>query len=950
MTKDKTTLLNPEQQQAVEHKGGPLLIVAGAGTGKTTVVTERIKWLIATELAKPQEILALTFTEKAAREMETRVDEALPYGTFGLWISTFHSFCDRVLRNDVINIGLDPSFKLTSDAERFMFVKKNFWKFNLKLYRPAGNPFKFIEGMLTHFDRLKDEDISVDDYLAFAKKCGDDEYGQKYKELADSFKVYEDLKNQNGKMDFADLIGNTLKLFRERKTVLDNYKKQFKYLLVDEFQDTNFAQNEMLKLLAGEAANITVVADDDQSIYRFRGAAVSNVIQFRSTYPETKVVTLVKNYRSQKEVLDRSYDLIIKNNPDRLEVQEKIDKKLVPFGTNVDLPHEKISVLYVDRVEDEAEQVVEKIKELRKKSKYSYKDFALLVRANNHSDPFIRSLERSRIPYQFLGPGQLFRQSEIKDLIAYLKFLADFTDSASLYRVLSMEIFSVSQRDLIYLLNLAKKQNISLFEAMEKSPDPLIADFVTMAHKHQELVKKETAGQILYFFLEDSGILKNMVGNETLVAERRAQNISKFFDKLKAYESTNDDASVFAVVDYLQLAMDMGESPLAAEIDWSVNDAVNILTIHSAKGLEFPVVFLVNLIEGRFPSRERKEQIPIPDELIKEVLPVGDFHLQEERRLFYVGMTRAKEKLIFSAANFYGEGKRERKLSPFVLEALGEIKPLKLKGVESQLPLFEWKKTPDEPVEEKAPHKVDYLSYSAIECFKTCPLHYKLRYILRVPTPPTASLSLGNSVHLTVRDFYQTDADKKLRGDAEIEKVMQLLKKNWIVEGYESKGHEEEAFKKAQKFLLEYLDSELHKFHKPILIEQAFTLHLDPTLKILGKIDRVDDIGNGEIEIVDYKTGANMPTQKEIDLDLQMGIYALAAVDAGILNRKIDKVRMCFYFFETGSKMVTTRKTDDLEAIKKQIFEMRDTIEHSDFACSKGMLCQNCEYKILCNS
>ncbi len=938
MSKDKNSLLNSEQRLAVEHTTGPLLIVAGAGTGKTTVITERIKWLIGTNLAKPEEILALTFTEKAAKEMETRVDEALPYGTFGLWISTFHSFCDRVLRNEALNIGLDSSFRLTSDAERFMFVKKNFWKFELNQFRPRGNPFKFIEGMLSHFDRLKDEDISISDYEGFAKKCGEGELGDKYRELAAAFKTYEELKEKEGLMDFSDLIANTLRLFRDRKVILESYQKQFKYILVDEFQDTNYAQNEMLKLLAGKTKNITVVADDDQSIYRFRGAAVSNVIQFRKTFENTKVVTLVKNYRSSQEILDRSYDLITKNNPDRLEIQEKIDKKLIASGSNKKFAEEKVEMIYVDRVEDEAEKVVSKILELKKKHKLDYKDFAILVRANNHSEPFIRSLERTRVPYQFLGPGQLFRQPEVKDLIAYLKFLADFTDSTSLYRVLSMDIFDISQRELIELLNKAKLQNVSLFELMETSSKDNVKRLVEMIHRNQELVKKETAGQILFFFLEDSGLITDLVKNETQSEEKKAQNISKFFDKLKAFETANEDASVFAVVDYLDLAMEMGESPLAAEVDWSQNDAINILTIHSAKGLEFPVVFLVNLIEGRFPSRERKEQIPIPDELIKEILPVGDFHTQEERRLFYVGMTRAKEHLIFSAANFYGEGKRERKLSPFVIEAVGEQEFKKDISAKNQLPLFEWKKEPELKSEPKEAFKVEHLSYSAIETFKTCPLHYKLKYIGNLPTVQTASQSLGNSIHLALRDFYENkDSD-----------ILGSLKRNWIKEGYASTAHEEESLKKAKVFLTDYLKSDLHKNGKPIILEQSFVIKLD-SLKVLGKIDRIDDLGNGEIEIIDYKTGANIPTQREIDLDLQMGIYALAATDKGILNRKIDKVKMSFYFFDTGSKITTTRKIEDLEKIKTRILEVRDEIEKSDFECSKGVFCQNCEYKILCS-
>ena len=908
-------MLNKEQGKAVEHKSGPLLIIAGAGTGKTTVVTEKIKWIIGEGLAKPEEILALTFTEKAAREMEERVDQALPYGSFGLWISTFHSFCDRILRNEALHIGLNPHYKLLAEAETYLLVKKNFWKFNLDHFRPTGNPYKFIEGMIQHFSRLKDEDISPEQYK-----------NEDYPELVEAYKAYEDLKISEQVMDFADLISDTLKLFRTRKNILVRYQKQFKYILVDEFQDTNFAQNELVKLLAGNG-NITVVADDDQSVYRFRGAAISNVLQFRKDFPKAKVITLTQNYRSTQEILDRSYGLIQHNNPDRLEFKEKIDKKLKSQNKN---PGEKIEVLYVDRVENEAEAVAKKI------AGPNYSDYAILVRANNHADPFIRALERARIPYQFLGPGQLFRQPEIKDLITYLKVLSDFTDSVSLYRVLSMDIWKFSQHEIIAVLNKAKKVNLSLFEALGQ--EEKFKDFVAMIHRHQELMPKETAGQILYYFLQDSGILKSIVEYKTSIEERRAQNITKFFDKLKSFESTNKDASVFAVVDYLTLAIDMGESPLAAETDWSENNAVNILTLHSAKGLEFPVVFLVNLVEGRFPTRERKEQIPIPENLIKEVLPEGDFHLEEERRLFYVGMTRAKEKLIFTAANYYSEGKRERKLSPFVYEAIGN-KFSKTISDETQLPLFEWSK-PKEEISSRqlrdqiSNFKVDYLSYSAIEAFRTCPLHFKLRYILRIPTPTTAPLSMGNSIHLALRDFYRNGGD-----------ILTHLKNNWVVEGYGSKKHEQESLEKSKRFLTEYLKSDLHKNANPIHLEEMFNFHVDSTLKIGGKIDRIDELPAGTIEVIDYKTGANVPTQKEIDANLQMTIYALAAT----IKKPIEKVKLSFYYFDTATKIETVRTAAYLEEAKKQLLAIRDEIEKSNFSCSGSRLCDNCEFKMLCN-
>lgn len=906
--------LNEEQIKAVEHKNGPLLIIAGAGTGKTTVITERIKWLIATNKAKPEEILALTFTEKAAREMEERVDQALPYGTFGMWIMTFHSFCDRVLKSEALQIGLNPHFKLLTEAETYLLVKKNFWKFDLAHFRPSGNPYKFIEGMIQHFSRLKDEDLSPAEYK-----------NEEYPELVGAYETYEKLKIDEGVMDFADLISHTLKLFRTRKNVLARYQKLFKYILVDEFQDTNFAQNELVKLLAKDDGNITVVADDDQSIYRFRGAAIANVLQFRKDFPKAKLITLTQNYRSTQEILDRAYDLIQHNNPDRLEAKEKIDKKLKSLISG----GKKIELIKTERVEEEAEEVVKKIKGP------NFSDYAILVRANNHADPFVRALERARIPYQFLGPGQLFRQPEVKDLIAYLRFLADFTDTISLYRVLSMDIFKFSQRDLIEVLNKAKKINISLFEQLET--EEKYADFVKMVHRHQELIPKETAGQILFYFLEESGLLKSIINFE----EKSAQNISKFFDKLKNYESTNSDASVFNVVEFLNLAMDLGESPLAAETDWSSNNAVNILTLHSAKGLEFPVVFLVNLVEGRFPSRERSEQIPIPEKLIKEILPVGDFHLEEERRLFYVGMTRAKEKLYFSAASYYGEGKRERKLSPFVMEALGkqmtEGRGQIADKTEGQIPLFEWARPQEvETREHKVENtKVDYLSYSAIQSFRDCPLHYKLRYILRIPTPTTAPLSLGSSIHAALKDFYQNKID-----------LLEALKNNWIVEGYGSKKHEEEFLEKAKRFLKEYLNADIHKSAKPIYLEQTFTFKVNETLKIGGKIDRVDELKNGGVEIIDYKTGANVPSQKDIDSDLQMTIYALAATQ--VLQRPIEKVKLSFYFFDTQEKITTIRTKEQLEVAKKELLAIRDEIQKSDFLCSNSQLCKNCEFKMLC--
>ena len=457
----KTTILNEDQLRAIDHEDGPLMIIAGAGTGKTTVITQRIQSLITKKNISPDEILALTFTEKSATEMEERIDMIMPYGYTQMWISTFHSFCDRILRAEAIHIGLDPSYHLINETEAIMLMRKHLFEFDLKYFRPLGNPTKFLSGLLQHLSRLQDEDVSVKEYLSYAKKQKESEEEiTKTNELANAYQKYEELKINEGVMDFSDLISNTLKLFRTRKNILKKYQDKFKYILVDEFQDTNFAQNQLAILLAGSKKNITVVGDDDQAIYRWRGAAISNMIQFKKNFPKVKIITLNKNYRSSEEILSTSYAVIQHNNPDRLEIKEKVNKKLT---SERKIKGEPIEFLFGAQVEDEAEEVVKKIQYLTEEKKLPYKDIAILVRANDHSQPFIRAMQRRGIPFQFLGPERLFHQEEVKNLIAYLKVLYNFEDSTSLYRVLSMPIFKLPARDIATILNLAKKRNDSLF-------------------------------------------------------------------------------------------------------------------------------------------------------------------------------------------------------------------------------------------------------------------------------------------------------------------------------------------------------------------------------------------------------------------------------------------------------------------------------------------------------
>lgn len=972
MDKNINISLNKEQLSAVKHKDGPLLIIAGAGTGKTTVITERIKNLISSNKAVPSEILALTFTEKAAREMEERVDVAMPYGYTQMWISTFHSFCDRILRQEILHIGFDPRYKLMTQAETIQFIRKNLFKYKFDYFRPLGNPTKYVEALMQHFSRLQDEDITTKQYIRWFNskktkkelKKEDINEGIKWQELTSAYKKYEELKINESVMDYGDLITKTLLLFRKRPNILRKYQKQFKHVLVDEFQDTNISQYELIRLLAppSKSTNLTVVGDDSQSIYKFRGAAVSNILSFISTYKKAKTVVLKKNYRSTQAILDPAYRLISHNNPDTLETKLGIDKNLL----SIPKPRggEKISLIHKDRVENEADAVAKEIEKIILSKNYEYKDIAILVRANNHSESFIRAFQRHSIPYQFLGPGRLFKQPEIIDLIAYLKVLYNFDDSVSLYRILSIRHFDISAKDLVKIGNYGRRFNLSLFESCRRINDIYVEEktrktikrIIKIIRKHLKAVRKETAGQLLYYFLEDADLISKLLDPDTEESERRVMNISKFFDKLKTYEIDHENSYVEDVVDWIELSSELGESPLAADIDWSEINAVNLLTAHSSKGLEFPVVFMVNLVGQRFPSIERKEKIPIPDALIKEILPEGDYHLQEERRLFYVGMTRAKDKLYFSAANYYGEAKREKRLSPFIFEALGDEAVIAEKpGEGEQLSFLDYsgKKAKKEKKVFTKFH-IDYLSYSQIETFRICPLHYKLKYIYKIPTPPSAAQSFGISMHNALNSFY---SDVMLEKKQYKKLVMKALKDNWMAEGYKSKAHETRMKRRGEKYLLDYLDTSFNPKKTPLVQEKPFVVPLESNkgkrrLKIGGKIDRVDKLSGGKIEIIDYKTGANIPTQKDIDHDLQLTFYALAAtsIKEYPFIKSSNEVKLTLYYFDNQQKVSTTRTKKQLKKAVDEIFEWRNKIERSDFHCSGHMFCNSCEYSLFCRT
>jgi DNA helicase-2/ATP-dependent DNA helicase PcrA len=515
--------LNKEQKKAVIYGRGPCLIVAGAGTGKTTVITQRIVNLIEKKLAKPEEILAVTFTEKAAFEMEERVDRLLDFGYIDLWISTFHSFCERVLRDNALDIGLPPDFKILDNTSGWLLARQNLDKFDLNYYKALGNPTKFIQALISHFSHCKDQEVYPENYLEYADslKTRDDgpesEEVERITEIANAYHIYQQILLQNSALDFGDLINYCLKLFKKRPLILKKYREKFKYILVDEFQDTNWSQYELIKLLAEPENNLTVCADDDQAIYRWRGASFSNIVNFQKDFPKAKQVSLIRNYRSSQNILDQSHAFIKQNDPDRLEFRNKIDKKLIADTKEEGI----IEYIHTKTLDQEVGQTLKKILEIFKKDKEAtYNDFAILVRANDSATPFARALERAGLPYQFLASRGLYSKPIILDIISYFKLLDNYHEGTAVYRILCLPFLEISESDIAAITQFCRRKTISLFDALHQltlipnisaKTQEKIVFILSLIKKHSQLAREKSVSEVLVSFLEDSGYLKYLI-------------------------------------------------------------------------------------------------------------------------------------------------------------------------------------------------------------------------------------------------------------------------------------------------------------------------------------------------------------------------------------------------------------------------------------------------------
>ncbi|MEK7539790.1 MAG: UvrD-helicase domain-containing protein [Patescibacteria group bacterium] len=1328
--------LNSAQAEAVCHRNGPLLLVAGAGTGKTTVITRRLAKLIQDGVATPDQVLALTFTDKAAGEMEERIDTLMPYGYTDLWVSTFHSFGERLLHEYGLDIGLPHQFKLLNQTDQWLLLREHIEELGLEYYRPKGNPTKFVEALSHHFSRLKDEMITPEQYVEYAEKlclnldaevartkqtltdeerAGADE-AIRIRELAHAYHVYQQLLLAENALDFGDLIFHTVQLLKKRPAILKKLRDQFRYIMVDEFQDTNLAQYELIKLIASPKNNLVAVGDDDQclpvgtkvtipggeksiesiksgdvvltavgkgslstsvvlacskkkktsrfltfqledghsltatdnhklfcyvpridqggrtyvyvmhsslfgwrigitndlatrlslergadkiialrsfsdpdeakfyeilwvlryqippvcfkeregvaikgewlsrlyheidtekniqklakdlrvdlhshhvgldsvnrgrgkrlkihfklcyrshkikgrndsilsqplvqhivefqtsqldiirklklagietqkakkgirirkagvdltvlenfaqkvaeittgyieysfdvgrvniqskkalcmpagnvvighflpvqvknhieykkviaiqekvttenvydleiarshnflangvvvhnSIFKWRGASVSNILHFQKDFPNLKQIVLTENYRSGQPILDLAYQFIQQNNPDRLESKLEIQKRLVAKSGR----EGKVFHLRSMTGEGEAHTIVRKIAELKQEHPdWTWSDFAVLVRANDHAESILPLLERANIPYQYVASTGLFLKPLMLDILSYLRVVENVHNNLALYRVLTMPMWKLAAEDVMAVLNYTARKPVGMLDTLKNCRAigglsvpacVTIERMLSLMAQHSQLVREKHAGEAVLKIVQDVGLMKWMTDQEEQKAAQHLVLLNQLFQLIASFEQSAEDKRVKYFLHNVDLMLEAGDAgALKVDIDEGP-ESVKVMTVHASKGLEFQAVFVTNLVDKRFPSVGRNEPISVPDDLLQEILPTGDAHLQEERRLFYVACTRAKQYLFLTSAEDYG-GMRKKKPSRFLVECgLAEVKaePTGVVAFAAQDQAI--------PAERAVvlSHAPETFSFSQFEAYERCPWQYRYRFVLKVPAPGNYSASFGRSVHDTLLEFFKrvrsnTEASQgTLFGPAEKltlptdKDLLQIFEDKWQSDWYATPKAEQEYKEAGRNALKEFYNIHHQAWPKVKYLEKGFSLRLkDVTVK--GKIDRVDGVGDSKVQVnvVDYKTG-RFKEKKDFN---QLFIYAMAIQDVF----KEEPQQVGYYFIEENKPLDKPVTQQALDKTRDWVLNLAEQILSGDFTPSPGQQCQFCDYRSIC--
>jgi DNA helicase-2/ATP-dependent DNA helicase PcrA len=963
--------LNPEQRAAAHHGEGPLVVVAGAGTGKTRVITERIRYLLETQ---PEltgaEILGLTFTDKAAAEMKHRVvaaarergDSAVDRAE-AVTLSTFHAFCNALLQE------VNPDLKAIDQIDHWILLRRNLPLLQLDQFRRLAEPGQFLGDFVEFFSRCQDELVSPDDYQKYADEQAEnfqrvraampeDERSvrdleiAKLLEIARAYRASDLLLRERKLLTFGTQIMDAVVLLKEDKALLEKLRARYRYILVDEFQDTNIAQLELLWLLTGDRPNLVVVGDHRQAIYRFRGASFGSFTIFLNRFAagspsgrDGLLRPLTLNYRSAGRIL-RIAGQAIRHNEKPNNIPE------YPL-TAVREDGEKVRIVTHASNEDEAQWVASELERLHRAGA-KWRSFAVLYRGHAHRDKLVDVLKARKIPFVIKNLSILSHRL-VRDVIAYLRLIDQPSNDVACARVLAMPAWGLNASDLVRVAErTAKSKGASLWDTVQSAQNDLPFSGGRHLGKLVELIielRKKAYSLTAAELFEDLDIVLQI--RPTISREDR-----KYFDRLsqfvREWQPKSETQHLKEFVEYLDYFEQAGGT---INLDQEPGDAVQLMTVHAAKGLEFDNVYVLRLIQRGFPAGERPRVLEFPAELIKEEQPQGSFHIQEERRLFYVAVTRARHRLTLNTV----ENKRS-KPSPFLDDILMDAH-IKRRDIEQIAPtpangsaaapepplLFDLPKSDARIGSQISEWAVSYrppvaeplqLSPSGIDTLDSCPQKYLFSRAWGLRGGPAAAMSFGSVMHNTIKYFIGELAKKRPLPFEEVEKKFEL---EWTSAGFEDDYQEQEYKKDGLAQLRAFHTTTLASPPDVIAQEKPFELPMENNIILTGRMDQVNRLAPGEEEIVDYKTGRPRNEDKA-KKDLQLSVYALAAYEMFDWN----PLRLTFYNLQTNETASASRDDKKLNKVRAEIQEAAADIRAGNFPAKPGYFCKFCDYESIC--
>ncbi|MCL2257702.1 MAG: ATP-dependent helicase [Candidatus Bathyarchaeota archaeon] len=997
--------LNSQQVEAVKEIERPLLIIAGAGSGKTMTVASKIVYLIEMGL-NPESILALTFNQKAAEELKVRVTGMLN-SSEDLNISTFHSFCKQIIQDNILYTKLNSNFKIITDTTQLVYLTKNINNFGIEHLEFNHEPYTLAEEMKKFISRCKDEAVTPEDLQEYIKKqdklstTAEEEaekeealdYLNNLRDMLKIYRAYESYKLENNMIDFGDMLYAVYNLLKSKPLILHKYQEKFKYIIVDEFQDTNYIQLQIVSLIAKKHGHLTVVGDDDQSIYKFRGAHLTNIAEFKKIFPDFVEKALEQNYRSTKKIVSVA-NALIRNSP------ERTIKNM--FTNNPD--GEKITVVETPNDTAQANYILEATKQLL--NKYSPQDIAILCRRRATAEPIVKAFRKHGVPFNFVGETDFFQEPIIKDLTAFLKIIINpLENNAEIIRVLNRRNYDIKPIDICRFTHYADQNSLSLYETFDHLSKIAVDKFkfLTVKQTLTTIMQNKTRIgilELLHTVLFEQELCKYEIA---LKNTRNIHLINQFYEFVEEYNHIYPANSLEDFVDYLSFA-----SNFKIEEEDPSKQAVIISTIHSVKGMQYPVVIVPDVNERKMPTTYQRDKFTIPPELFKGIQSVHEdkeLYIQEERRLFYVALTRAEEKLVITFAKRYGENKTDSKPSKFLQEinyqqnhedidfqqidtTSKEEVPLEVittadsqvktellqqvianlttqrytdaienlflfakannKNLDIQAEIINKIKEPDYSVLEVLNKKpltvpVDHVfSVSQFTSYKKCPRLYQYRHVLKIPERSRYYFDFGSTIHNIAEQLTRMQKEGQT-----VDNVLadELLAKFWNPEGYKSKLDAERDYAEAKEILKVFIEEQNNNNAEILDIERWFETAIGE-VRIRGRIDRIDRDKAG-FTVIDYKTSKSVPSLNELKKDIQLLVYALAV--RGMYGRDCQ-LKVGEWFLRSNKKIFFAPEEQAIEAIQVEIQEMTKKINAAEFEPKKDKWeCSQCDYKCLCD-